>query len=92
MSRFTGTRRSIERFIWVTTQVFTGDGSEIVPIWLRDDEDAKDRSAYRDFFELHAIVNIGREFWRDVGIENNTVAKIILFAPWAFAVYWFFIR
>jgi hypothetical protein len=93
MSRFKNTRRAIERLIWDIETVVSGKGKRLVPVWLRDGTQTKERSAYKDLFQLHASINVGREFLRDLGVESNTVAKIIIFAPVvAFAIYWFEFR
>lgn len=88
---FKRTRTAAARLAYVIRRYVQGARDQIVPDkYLNEGEEGKTIKA--DLTEFHAIINVPREFWRDMGLKNNTAAKILIFGGAAFSVWYLFFR
>ena len=81
------TKRAWERLKFVTERVFTRHGRDIVPEDMVE-PGGRRLQAKDDFWQGHALVNVGREWLREVvGIEDNRIAKAIYFVGWGLIIW-----
>lgn len=81
------TKRAWARLKWVTERVLSRHGRDIVPEDMVE-PGGRRLQAKDDFWQGHAIVNVGREWLREVvGIEDNRKAKAIYFLGWGLIIW-----